>query len=222
MEAERKAIIILSIITLLASGLTLGLSGCSQPTETTTQTAPAEDTEDTSDDRNTDNSDETTESEPQPEPNETPTVEIVAPAELENGQSTTLETNVTDPDDSAHVHTWAVNGSHVTYGPEMTFSRAPDTEQTYTVRVTVHDGEAEATAQTEITVLKPPWTPEVLHIYTFAAGITEYSADLIREEWVTTSKAEYQDMLGRVEATVESHNMDTPDDQLQVVGGGVP
>jgi cytoskeletal protein RodZ len=221
-EAEDKAIILFAfgvLLTLLVWGL---LSGCSQPTDTTTQTAPAEDTEDTGDDRNTDESDETTESEPSGEPNEAPRVEIIAPAELENGTSATIEANVTDPDDSVHAYRWKINGHLVTYAPTMTFRREPDMEQTYTVSVTVHDGEAKATAHADITVLDPPWRPKPGHIYTFPAGVTEYTADLIREQWYRDTEAAYYDLLRRVESTVEGHNMNHPDDQLQVVGGGPP
>jgi hypothetical protein len=85
----------------------------------------------------------------------------------------------------------------------------------------VSDGEVEVTASCSVTVAARAWQPEPLHVYTFPADVTEFSEALIVEQWEFT-KDTYDDMLRRVETTVEVHNRDNPDDQLQVVGGGLP
>ena len=153
--------------------------------------------------------------------NTPPEVTLSAPTTVENGAAVTISPTVTDPDDTTHAFEWMLDGAHAGYGPEFVFSRSPQAETTYTVTVLVSDGEAEATASCSVTVAAPAWQPEPLHVYTFPAESVELSEDLIVEQWEFTEDT-YHDMLRRVEATVEVHNRDNPDNQLQVVGGGLP
>lgn len=66
------------------------------------------------------------------------------------------------------------------------------------------------------------WQPEPLHVYTFAADLPreQWGEDTARDVW-QFSEDDYEDMLRRVEATIESHNRNHPDDELRVVGGGL-
>lgn len=156
-----------------------------------------------------------------PAENVAPAVEIIGPATADNGQAVHYHAEITDPDDEAHYIAWSVDDSFVSLGPDLSVTRRPQAQREYTISVYVHDGRDEATDSLILTVAGPQWLPEALHVYTFPAELTEYSDEAIRDEYVF-SEDRYDEMVGRVRDTVESHNRNNPDDQLQIVEGGKP
>jgi hypothetical protein len=157
--------------------------------------------------------------------NEPPEVTIEAgTTDLDYGASTTLTAKIEDPDDSIHYRHWFIDGEYVSNTPELSFGRRPDAPTDYSVSITVTDGQAEDSDSITLSVAGPGWQPATGCIYTFPAGIDQLELEEsdIREQWCLETASEYHDMLGRVESTVESHNMNNADDQLQVVEGGAP
>jgi hypothetical protein len=144
--------------------------------------------------------------------------------DLDYGESTTLTAKIEDPDDSIHYRHWFIDGEYVSNTPGLGFARRPDALTEYEVSITVTDGQAEASDSITLSVAGPGWQPATGCIYTAPAEIPrdDLEANDIREKWCVETASEYHNMIGRVESTVEGHNMNHPNDQLQVVGGGAP
>jgi hypothetical protein len=156
------------------------------------------------------------------EENFIPVIELLPGSSMvSNGAAVTFTVNIDDQDDFYHFYhfyCWTVDGKSCGDSESLTFSKAPDVEQSYIITVAVSDGKDLVSASSVITVQDKPWSPEPLHIYFFPVG-TAPDENLWVKIYICSDVADYEYKSIAVRTLLELYNRDNEPDAYIFTGG---
>lgn len=117
-----------------------------------------------------------------------------------------------DPDGDVLTYSWA--GAFDAKGNPVRW--VPSSEGTYTVEVTVSDGEMNASAQATIAVEPKPWQPSPGHVY----FIDNATGAIMQDYSAADLGYSYAELWRLAWLMCDNHNMNNPGDPWSIVGGG--
>jgi len=87
------------------------------------------------------------------------------------GESATVRTTASDPNNDNLTYSWTINGEKVAAGQELAFGTAGRNPGTYNITVTISDGEFTASCSSTITVTSKPNRPPTIECVTCSVDL---------------------------------------------------